>query len=229
LRCPNRCAPQWRSRARSPFRRIIGRTSPTAVAYRDRGAAYLRKGDARRAIADLDAAVQRDHHDAMAYRWRGAAFVEMGVPDRAIADFTRAIGLATVEGGHVSPLELARVYLARAALYDIKGLFDRESLDLGKAITTAASAPANARPNLLATAYRRRAYLQGGRRDRALADLTAAIAADPEHAAGTYLDRARLLQTLGEVDPAVADLHRALALDPHNREARDALAKASAP
>jgi tetratricopeptide (TPR) repeat protein len=206
------------------------RTGPTSVAYRDRGAAFLRKGDARRAIADLDAAVQRDHHDAMAYRWRGAAFVEIGLPDRAIADFTRAIGLATVEGGHLSQVELARVYLARAALYDIKGLFDRESLDLGKAITTAASAPANARPNLLATAYRRRAnvYLQGGRRDRALADLTAAIAADPEHAAGTYLDRARLLQSLGEVDPAVADLRRALALDPHNGEARDALAKAGA-
>src|SRR5438105_2835094 len=65
----------------------------TAMAYANRGRAYLVLGDFAKALADLDEAVRQQPRYAAAYSHRGNAYLASGRTDLALADYTRAIEL----------------------------------------------------------------------------------------------------------------------------------------
>ncbi|MEN3361511.1 MAG: hypothetical protein V7637_5493, partial [Mycobacteriales bacterium] len=78
--------------------------------------------------------------------------------------------------------------------------------------------PAEQRPRRSVLRYHRAQVYAGlGRLDEALADYTAVIDADPEHA-GYYAERGSILRQLGEHDAALADYARAAALSPPDPE-----------
>ena len=64
-----------------------------AVAYCHRGAAYWRKGDYDKALADESKAIEINPEFADAYMTRGAFFVDTGDYDQAIAETSRAISI----------------------------------------------------------------------------------------------------------------------------------------
>jgi tetratricopeptide (TPR) repeat protein len=64
-----------------------------AVAYRHRGAAYWRKGDNDKALADESKAIEINPDFADAYMTRGTFFVDTGDYDQAITETSRAISI----------------------------------------------------------------------------------------------------------------------------------------
>jgi tetratricopeptide (TPR) repeat protein len=66
------------------------------MAYNNRGAAFMNKGEYDEAIADLDKAIELSPEFAMAYSNRGAAYINKGEYDKAISDSNKAIKLRRV-------------------------------------------------------------------------------------------------------------------------------------
>src|SRR6266705_1057764 len=64
-----------------------------AIAFQNRGAAYIAKGDANRAIPDYDKAIGLDPNYANAFNGRGVAYQAKGDNDRAMQDYGEAIRL----------------------------------------------------------------------------------------------------------------------------------------
>src|ERR1700687_2230729 len=64
-----------------------------AVAFQNRGTAYLGKGDNDRAIEDYDQAIRLDPNYANAFNSRGVAYQNKGDNARAIQDYDQAIRL----------------------------------------------------------------------------------------------------------------------------------------
>lgn len=92
-------------------------------AYRERGKAYLKKGNYHRAIADFNTLIQLDSNRADSYRDRGVAYGLKGDLDRAIADFDKAIQL--------NP-QLKDAHYNRGYAYQLKGDQDRARADFDK-------------------------------------------------------------------------------------------------
>ncbi|MBA7715772.1 hypothetical protein ES703_124830 [subsurface metagenome] len=59
-------------------------------AYHNRAAAYLKKGDYDRAIADYTKMIELDPKWALDYTYRGDAYKEKGDSTRAEADYNKA-------------------------------------------------------------------------------------------------------------------------------------------
>ena len=59
-----------------------------AEAYTNRGAAYYRKGEIDKAIADYTTAIKMNPEQGKVYKKRGAAYYRKGVINKAIADYT---------------------------------------------------------------------------------------------------------------------------------------------
>jgi Flp pilus assembly protein TadD len=78
-----------------------------AAPYRDRGHAWLEKGDSHKAIVDFAAAIRLDPKDSEAHRLRALAWIKNKNPERAFADLDDAIRLnpsdatALIDRGHL--------------------------------------------------------------------------------------------------------------------------------
>ena len=72
---------------------LIGRNPRDAVAYYNRGTAYLNKGQVDGAIADLNKAIELNPRDAEAHNNRGNAYMRKSQYQQATANYERAIAL----------------------------------------------------------------------------------------------------------------------------------------
>ena len=96
-----------------------------ALVYDNRGAAWYRKGNLDRAIADYNAAIELDPNNTVAYNNRGNAWYIKGDLDSAIDDYNAAIGLKP---------NYARAYYNKGNAWRRKGNFDKAIADYDAAI-----------------------------------------------------------------------------------------------
>lgn len=138
---------------------------PTEISYRDRGRAYLRKGEYERAINDFDEALRRDPADAESLLNRAEASFNLGKIDQANADYEAVIKLGSL---------VAEAYFGRGSMYVEREEFARGIIDLTHAIDHA--------PNeALYLIWRAYAYLGLGSYDSALSDAGVALRSDPNN------------------------------------------------
>ncbi len=94
-------------------------------AYINRGNAWLRKGNADKAIADYTQAISLDPNDSLAAANRGNAWLDKGYADKAIADYDQAILLEPRDGYN---------YNGRGAAWLAKGRLDKAFADYDQAV-----------------------------------------------------------------------------------------------
>ena len=171
-RQPNIEQTQAYGRAIADFTEAIRLDGNNAVAYSNRGEAYLQKGDVDNAIADFNQAIRLNPRYAWAYNNRGVAYGFKDEIDRAIADYTHAI--------RHDP-QFSYPYYNRGNIYLRRNDYDRAIADFTQAIQVD--------PNY-ANAYFQRgfAYSAKGDYDRCIADLTQGIRIEPSNA-GAYFAR----------------------------------------
>ncbi|UCD79475.1 MAG: tetratricopeptide repeat protein [Desulfobacterales bacterium] len=92
-----------------------------ALAFKSRGAAYLRLNQAGEAIADFNAVVELNPGNARAYHLRGLAYEKSGDNDKALDDFNTALGLDSNYGA---------AYFSRANLYNKMGNSEQATEDI---------------------------------------------------------------------------------------------------
>jgi tetratricopeptide (TPR) repeat protein len=92
-----------------------------ALAFKSRGAAYLRSEQADAAIADFDSVIRIDPDNARAYHLRGLAYEKAGDTEKAMRDFDKAIELKPDYGA---------VYYSRANLNSKLGRTDQAAEDI---------------------------------------------------------------------------------------------------
>jgi tetratricopeptide (TPR) repeat protein len=173
-----------------------------AIAYANRGNAYLNSGDNDRAIADYDQAIRLNPKFADALNGRGAAHDNKGEYDLAIADYDQAIKLKP---------NLPEAYNNRGNAYADKGEYDLAIADYDRAISLKADYPDayNGRGN---------AHASQGDDDRAIADFDQAIRLNPA-LAKAYRNRGASYLTKKEYERALTDCEHAIALMPGYAEA----------
>jgi tetratricopeptide (TPR) repeat protein len=111
------------------YNRALEVAPSLTVALYNRGIAFLRTKQYRRAIEDLTQVIQSGSPMSDgAYFNRGSAYFEMKDYDAAIADFTKTIESAPAQS------EIYRVYALRGSAYASKGMFDAAIDDLTKGI-----------------------------------------------------------------------------------------------
>ena len=91
------------------------------LAFKSRGAAYLRSDQTEAAIADFDTVIRIDPDNARAYHLRGLAYEKTGDDEKAMSDFDKAIELKSDYGA---------VYYSRANLNNRMGRTDRATEDI---------------------------------------------------------------------------------------------------
>jgi tetratricopeptide (TPR) repeat protein len=179
-----------------------------ALAYVNRGLAYLVKGDYDRALADETKAIELNPQLADAYVNRGSASGSKGDYDREIADETKAIEL--------NP-QLADAYTERGIAYSLKGDYDRAIADYAQAIELNPQ-------DLYAYQNRGVAHKNKGDYDRAIADYDQAIRLKPE--GYFYYSRGSSYAAKGDPAKALSDFRTAARLLDSDQQWRDkALAK----
>ena len=203
----------------------------SALAFANRGAAHLNKGDLDDAIADCTRALELAPQSALAFANRGAAYFQKGDFDRAIADCSQAVA---------NDPALALAYLNRAAAFLAKGDSDgtiadcNQALRLNPALARAYAlrgvASFNKGDDLaaiedadealrhdprLAFVYGNRglAHLRLGQVEKALQDFNEAIEHEPKLAIA-YAYRGAIYLHRGKSNQAIADCNRALELEP---------------
>jgi tetratricopeptide (TPR) repeat protein len=92
-----------------------------ALAFKSRGAAYLRLNKTQEAIADFNTVVEMDPDNARAYHLRGLAYEKFGDNDKALDDFNRALALKSNYGA---------VYYSRASLNNKMGRTEQATEDI---------------------------------------------------------------------------------------------------
>ena len=134
-----------------------------AQAFWQRGAAYARKGDHTRAIAEYDEAIRQDPKFSRAYWSRGNSYEFKGDYDKAIADYDEAVRLDP---------KWANAYYDRGVVYAVKGDLERAVADYSEAI----------RLNPIASYYWRRgvAYSMRGANEQAIKDFDEALRLNPK-------------------------------------------------
>jgi len=91
------------------------------LAFKSRGAAYLRQDKPEQAIADFNMVIGMDSSNARAYHLRGLAYEKAGQNDKALDDFNRALELKTDYGA---------VYYSRASLNNKMGNTEQATEDI---------------------------------------------------------------------------------------------------
>jgi tetratricopeptide (TPR) repeat protein len=199
-------------------------------AYFSRAAAYNKRGDFERAIADYSQLIQFYPKNMYAYLCRGLSYFRSGNLDRAIADFTQTIqlnpnnyhayydrGVAHYHSGYddsaIADYDQAirlnptggQAYLGRGAVFYRKGNHDRAIADYEQVIRLDPK-------NKDALAYRAAAYYAKGDVAAAIADYDRLIELDPNDAR-PYRGRA-IANLAGSPAKSLADLNQSSALDP---------------
>ena len=168
-----------------------------ALAFDNRGDAYLSANDYDRAIADYGQAIRLDPARPAWWRDRGAAYERTGDVRDAIADFDQAIRLDPAD-----PLALNARCWARATT--------GQALDLALADCNQALGILTA-PAIFDS--RGLVYFRLNRLDLALADLNTGLKSNPKLAPYLYL-RGLTRSALGDVTGGAADIDAAKAIDP---------------
>jgi tetratricopeptide (TPR) repeat protein len=91
------------------------------LAFKSRGAAYLRLDKPEEAIGDFSTVVEMDPANARAYHLRGLAYEQSGENDKALDDFNRALDLKSNYGA---------VYYSRASLNNKMGRTEQATEDI---------------------------------------------------------------------------------------------------
>ena len=177
-------------------------SSPSSVAYSNRGFAYASRHDYTRAIQDYNCAIGLNPTYAPIFNHRGNAYSAMGNVTRAIDDFNQAIALDP---------HYAQAFGNRGIAYKTAGNFDRAVEDFTQAIRLAPKY-AMAYSNLGG------AYCYKGEMDQSIEAYDQAIRLDPE-CAEAYYGRGLALCLKGDLKRAVEDYDRAIELNPEYAEA----------
>jgi tetratricopeptide (TPR) repeat protein len=168
-----------------------------AIAFQNRGIAYLGKGDTDRAIQDYDQAIKLDPKYANAFNSRGIAYQAKGDNQRAIDDYGEAIRLDPRNANALNGRCWVRAALGQlqAALADCN-----ESLRL--------------RPNNSNTLDSRAfLYIRLGRWNEAITDSDAALRADPTNAYALF-ERGFAKRHNGDLAGGDKDIAASRAIDP---------------
>ena len=180
----------------------------TAIAENHRGPIYVNragakaeKGDQQGAMADYNQAIEIDPWLAEGYNGRGVLKVAMQDYDGAIADYDIAILR--------QPTRVAWIYFNRAEAKKAAGYYEAALADYTLALQE--------KPSII-DAYKMKALIYQKLEDneKALAEYTAGIVANPEEAVELYNDRGILRAHLGDLDGARSDWETANKLDPSN-------------
>ena len=184
-------------RAIADYNEAIRLDPKSAIAFSDRGVAYMRKGDLDRAFADYNEALRLNPTYGPAFSNRGVAYWKKGDNVRAFADYNEAIRL--------NP-NYAPAFSNRGFAYWTKGDNVRAFADYNEAIRL--------NPNY-APAFSNRgfAYWTKGDNDQAFADYNEAIRLEPKNAIAFYR-RGLAYMRKGDDDRAIADYNEALRLNP---------------
>jgi len=177
-----------------------------AVAYYNRGNAYLELHEYAKAIKDFDKAIELSPNYAEAYNNRGVAYAELGEYKRAIKDYDKAIELNPDD---------AEAYYNRGIAYARLGKYKRAIEDYDRAIEL--------NPNY-AKAYigRGLAYAERGEYNKAIKDFDKAIELN-HNLAEAYYNRGIAYAELGKYDRAREDMLRAGNLFTNKRRMEDAV------
>jgi tetratricopeptide (TPR) repeat protein len=170
-----------------------------ALAFKNRGDAYVQLDDGDKALADYSEAVRLDPKSAPAYLSRGNLYIDREDPDRAIADYDSAIQ---------NDPKNVEAYRGRTLAYSQKGDFDHAIADGSEAVRLDPKSAA-------AFLGRADAYRFKGDFDRAIADYDQALSLDPMHKLNDILNnRALAYASKGDREHAVADYSEAIRLNP---------------
>jgi tetratricopeptide (TPR) repeat protein len=167
-----------------------------AVAYANRGNAFLRRGDNDRAIADYGRAIRLDPRLVDAYRNRGAAHFNQGAYDKALPDYEAAIRLDPREAGG---------YADRCSVRAIAGQPEEAKPDCDRAVDLDSQ-------HVEARAWRTLVHLQLGKLADAEADITGIVGDNPDDPGLRYL-WAMVLEAKGDKIGAEAQFQAARELD----------------
>jgi tetratricopeptide (TPR) repeat protein len=191
----------------SCFNEEIRQHPREAVAFANRGNAFVGKGELEKAITDFSQAIRLNPSDSHAYTNRGYAYDARGEYDRAIADYNLAL--------KVNPKD-SDAYYNRGNAYRTKGNFEQAVLDYTESLRL--------HPKF-ALAYNSRgtAYHELKDYKRAVADFSAAIQINPK-LSRAYENRGLSLEKTGDYDTAQADYLEAIKLNPKSANAHNNLA-----
>ncbi len=153
------------------------------------------------AIEGYSQAIKTNPDRTDAYLLRGRAYVLRCEAQRAILDLTRAIQLGTNS--------MDEAYFLRARSYIEERKYDKAIPDLAEAMI----GTTNAQHYF----YRGMCYQERGDLEKALQDLTAALAIEPDEPA-FLMFRAETYRRHAELDSALKDAGRVIALEPENAE-----------
>ncbi len=169
-----------------------------AIAYNNRGNAYISQGQFDLAIQDYDKSINLDPNFAKPLNNRGVAYKKQADYDRALQDFNAAIFIDS---------NYADAFANRAEIYQQKRDYSSAVKDLDVAIRL--------RPDLGAPLFNERCWLRAitGELQGALSDCNEAIRLDSS-AATSFDSRGFTYLKLGQWDLAIADFNSALRLDP---------------
>jgi len=186
-----------RQRAIADYSEAIRLDPNYALAYHNRGRAYVEKNEHDRAIADYSEAIRLDPKYAAACEGRGLAYFYKKEYDRAIADYSEVIRLDP---------KYAAAYHNRGRAYVEKNERDRAIADYSEAIRLDPK-------NMDAYLSRGLTYAEKKEYDRAIADYSEAIRLDPKYAVA-YVARGLTYAEKKEYNRAIADYSEASRLDP---------------
>jgi tetratricopeptide (TPR) repeat protein len=196
-------------RAQKDLDRAIELAPDLAVAWRDRGAVRVLRGDLAGALKDLDRAIELDPKDAASFVGRAHALFLRGEDAHALKDLDRAIEL---EPGAAGP------FVSRGGIEEHLGDDKAALADFTRAIELDPKEAAARRGRALALAH-------GHDVKAALEDANEALRLEPREAEG-YRIRGNLLLVRGDNQNAIEDLTHAIELDPKNAESYEYRAEA---
>ena len=168
-----------------------------ALAYNDRGYAYLHKQRYDLAIDDFSMAIKLSKHPH-AYHNRGIAYRHKGEYDDAISDQTNALKLNPMEAG---------IYYERGLSYLENGQKNKAIDDFDQAISL------DPKRDSFYEA-RGRAYSFSGDFKKAISDFTTAIGLNPSNDIAYYMRGVAYLNRKNEPDKAIADFTISIELYP---------------
>jgi tetratricopeptide (TPR) repeat protein len=177
------------------YSKFISAQPANAIAFHERGLAYLKASHFPDAIADFSEAIRLNSKYATAYNNRGIAYVKIKDHQKALSDFDAAVQL--------DPLYATARY-NRSLIYIDNAEYERAIIDLKKAIEIQPGNPDLF--NQLAWAYLKMDLASEG-----LEYANRSLALKPN--ANAYDTRGAIYEKIGNVAQAIDDYSRALSLD----------------
>lgn len=179
------------------FSEIIGLDPDNALAYMNRGSAYLQSGQFELGVSDYSHVIILKPSTFEAWYNRGTAFVAAHQYDPAIADLSEAIRLKP---------DMAHAYCNRAAAYMEKSDYEKALSDFAAGIKLDSDV-------LFCYFARADLYFRKDDYQSAANDLTEALRLNPAFG-DALVKRGEAFEHLGEREKALADYQSALAIQP---------------